>query len=504
MKKLSILFLLLLPTLTKGQVKFNKYINNQGFYKAADQALDIEQLKDNSYLVPSISIAIFTEDTLGFAKTATVIYKLNTNGDTVLEKSYSKEKFQEKIRQIEYINNNNFLLAGNVFDLVKYHQDTIGSFILLIKINQNGDTLWRRTLNIGDGDEFVSNLIKTKDGGFAILGQVCDKLETNCDAYLMKLDSNANLLWYRIYTWDIDSWELPQKVLETKNGEFVFTIASNKIRTEVYSPHIVKTNSNGAILWQKIVPNSQFYGYFEDVIETNSGNYLFGGVIGDNRLPNDSYKAWLLKTDTSGNILYEKMIGDDNKFTFINKLFEIDNNVIIQGQTDNYNIPNSNSPSCILLYRLDTLGNTIWRRVYKDSLVTNGVYIVYNTIQTNDKGFAMVGFGRNPKDTLNTQDVWVLKVDSLGCLYDNNCLSLGIDEVLNTDQLIIYPNPAQNELNIINKEINNDSSSYEIYSLDGRRIQTGFIINNKINISSLNSGLYLLKTESGVGRFVVE
>lgn len=63
----------------------------------------------------------------------------------------------------------------------------------------------------------------------------------------------------------------------------------------------------------------------------------------------------------------------------------------------------------------------------------------------------------------------------------------------------VYPNPFSNLLNI--KTINTEAVSYEITSIDGRRISQGNISgdNQTINTSELNSGLYMLSISDKSG-----
>ena len=56
--------------------------------------------------------------------------------------------------------------------------------------------------------------------------------------------------------------------------------------------------------------------------------------------------------------------------------------------------------------------------------------------------------------------------------------------------LMTYPNPAHNVI-YMNQLI---SSDYTIFDLTGKTIQKGFV-ENKIDISGLNSGFYLLKID---------
>ncbi len=59
----------------------------------------------------------------------------------------------------------------------------------------------------------------------------------------------------------------------------------------------------------------------------------------------------------------------------------------------------------------------------------------------------------------------------------------------------IYPNPADSELNISSSKVASGTLSYTISNTIGQRIQSGKISNNKIDVSSLVKGVYILSLE---------
>ncbi|MFC4165559.1 M14 family zinc carboxypeptidase [Epilithonimonas zeae] len=73
-----------------------------------------------------------------------------------------------------------------------------------------------------------------------------------------------------------------------------------------------------------------------------------------------------------------------------------------------------------------------------------------------------------------------------------------IENFLNVNEtdkksISIYPNPVKSVLSIISSE---NKKSFEIYALDGKLLKTGKINSNKIDVSNLNSGEYLLKLDN--------
>lgn len=67
--------------------------------------------------------------------------------------------------------------------------------------------------------------------------------------------------------------------------------------------------------------------------------------------------------------------------------------------------------------------------------------------------------------------------------------------------LKIFPNPVQNDLKFEDAELENDLAA-AVYDLTGRQILSAKINDNTINVSSLPSGVYILKVGNRFGRFV--
>lgn len=500
MKKRIIFFLFFLITVeSSAQHTFSKFYNNEVYgNRISDQGKDFIQLPDGGFLFPTLSINLYSTDTLGYAKTYLQIIRTNINGDTVFRKIYFKKHYSLSITLIAKCNDSSFLLVGHSFDLVKYDKDSTGAEVLVIKIDSNGDTIWTKSMGIGDGDELTDRLISTKDGGFAIFGQTCNKQETNCDYYLMKLDSNGNKLWHHTYSWTPASWEIPMSMAETKEGEFLLAGYTDGVNIA----YLVKADSAGNLLWQKRIDRKKGYPVelLTDVSIGDSNTYLVCGIAGTSTISIGHFA----RLDTSGNILMEKQVGNPNKYT--NFLTIIENNGIIyaQGETNEY-LPVNGNHFQTTLYSYTNNGTPKWSRIYGDSLVIDRRYLIYRMKSTLENGFAMIGWGKNPKDTIfqNSQDVWLFKVDSNGCLY-NNCKDwhVGMETNNASKTFKCFPNPAHHEISI---ESDEEFQSFLFFNLLGQEVKRlDNPISFTINIEDLPDGIYVLKATTNLGEEFIE
>ncbi len=136
-----------------------------------------------------------------------------------------------------------------------------------------------------------------------------------------------------------------------------------------------------------------------------------------------------------------------------------------------------------------------------------------DVIPTLDGGFIAVGAaygsasGNNPPGT--NQDVWVVKVDSAGCILPG-CAPLGITALATnlTDAVAVYPNPLDYARGdrLLHVSItlppslkNSTSLKLSIVSEQGQLVQENPVVQgeNTVNIPSLAAGVYYLHLTTG-------
>ena len=64
-----------------------------------------------------------------------------------------------------------------------------------MKTDSQGNLQWQSTLNSSTQVDSVTNLMQTKDGGYAIAGFITYSLSSKSYAFLFKTDSKGNVEW---------------------------------------------------------------------------------------------------------------------------------------------------------------------------------------------------------------------------------------------------------------------------------------------------------------------
>ena len=207
----------------------------------------------------------------------------------------------------------------------------------LIKTDFNGTELWNRTFG-GPGYDWGNSLLITKDDGY-IIGGVLDSRNSDYDVWLIKTDSKGTELWNRTFGGPQSDWGA--SVQQTNDDGYVIIGDTESFGTTdgIHNIWLIRTDSMGVELWNKTIPVCKitlpnipmsFEGGAGVVQQTTDGGYIILGTNNPCRMPIYSdllnrtgsnvtgmrmirllrfRDAWLIKTDSNGNKLWDKTMG---------------------------------------------------------------------------------------------------------------------------------------------------------------------------------------------------
>jgi len=164
---------------------------------------------------------------------------------------------------------------------------------------------------------------------------------------------------------------------------------------------LIKTNSTGHEEWN-VTFNSSGRDYGHSVEQTSDDGYIIAGYTGPRA---GEFDVWLIKTDSSGNKLWDKTFGGagDNRGHSVEQTS--DGGYIITGRTGSDGLGTAN----VWLIKTDSNGNEQWNKTFGGSYDDYG-----NSVQqTSDGGYIIAGF-RDSYGRERDGDVWLIKTDSSG------------------------------------------------------------------------------------------
>ncbi|WP_460550818.1 gliding motility-associated C-terminal domain-containing protein [Ferruginibacter profundus] len=192
--------------------------------------------------------------------TQIVICKIDLNNVAIWQKVYGGTSAEYAIAIKKASDGNYIILAqtqSNDGDVTGYNG---GKDIWLIKIdNANGNIIWKKAIGTNK-DEIPTDMELLADGSIVVSGSadassLFPSSYNNQNAFLLKLDGNANLIWTK--TFSGSGVDQIKSFVPTADGGYVSIGTStsadgdypvNNGGSDVY---ILKHNSTGAITWRK-------------------------------------------------------------------------------------------------------------------------------------------------------------------------------------------------------------------------------------------------------------
>ncbi len=363
---------------------------------------------------------------------------------------------------------------------------------VLICYAPSGDTLWVKAYPITGLLDNVSALDVVDSMGFALFSTVLTG--QYYDMRLIRTDSVGNELWSQTY----GGWEDQQCTSghRTLDGGFVMA-GFNYFNNDNSDLYVVKVDSLGNQQWAQSYgsPWLDNVGFITQL--PDSGFILAGAVrISETGVSHASFH----RLDAQGGVLWTNTYLDVPERT----VFFADPVVLWDGYVaaGSRSLAGNTYGS---LFKCDLAGELVWRRVYQTNAQTDHYF--YDVERTLDGGFIMAGTAFD--SLLISQDAWLVKVDSFGCLVPGCQIFDGLEEQF-TDlgaALTLFPNPVlagqpfNVQLDLPTGFKLNGPLRLAMVSTDGRvvaeRSFPGATSAIELSTSHFSSGLYFLHVLDG-------
>ncbi len=234
-------------------------------------------------------------------------------------------------------------------------------------------------IKVCTGKEFdYSNcVVNTPDKGLWVIGSTNSYGSGNYDVYVIKVDSNNEMLWSKTFDWGKNEYGLSAVV--TQDNGLAVTGYSNdsKFSDSGWDCFVLKLDAAGNSLWCKSVSTPK-EDYANGITQTGNGDLLIAGSTHSYGMGlNDIYLA---KLTSRGKLLWTKTLGTPNE-DLAYSITAVKNGFTIAGAANGY-MP--------FIAKLDTAGNIVWSKNFTVSGSSTGSF--NSVIQTADHGFAATGF----------------------------------------------------------------------------------------------------------------
>jgi len=425
-----------------------------------DYGYSVQQTSDGGYIITgeyNCHIDVNTGDI--------IIIKTDLNGNvntdsnswkTIIKNKDGGENIGNSVKQTS---EGGYIITGSTYNA----SEPENLNLCLIKINSTGYygsndvSTWFKSYGQSE-DEEGSSIQQTSEGGYIITGYTKSFGATKRDTWILKTNSmgnytpNNSTMWSSViktlYGEDDRGWSVQQ----TADGEYIIA-GYIGITPNDRNLSLIKYKSDGTVNWSENYGWGMYdLGY--SVEQTNDRGYIITGYTNCTNLTSlERGDLWILKTDENGTTIWNMTYGGANFNVGRSVKQTRDGGYIIAGQTNN----TDNEDHDVWLIKTNASGNELWNRTHGGNLDDKG----WKIQQTTDGGYIIIG----ETNSSDNQDIWLIKTDAYGNItQSNNSQSLNktlVGKGRRAYQLELHNGTIYGYLNN-NSLVSNESSLYNL------------------------------------------
>ena len=302
------------------------------------------------------------------------LVKLDASGNIQWNQSYStQDKYSNDIQSLAQTSDSGyiFLIAGSE----------------LIKTDAQGNFQWNVTFT----GVTINSMIPIS-GGYVLAGYVATAIIRNGRTedifWLAKVNSDGNMLWSKTYGGSGDNQA--NSVIQTSDGGYALAGESNAFSSAgEYDFMIVKTDSSGNQQWLKTFGGTGGDSYATSLVQSSDGGYVLAGYTSAYGL--GGYVAWLVKTGSSGNLLWTQTYGNSGSEAY-SLIQTSDGGLAFVGEASTPNV----GANVVWLVKTDSSGNPQWNETFGETENPYSTWAGNSLIETSDGGFAIACYDQPP------------------------------------------------------------------------------------------------------------
>lgn len=383
----------------------------------SDVARQVQPTNDGGYIMVGES------ESFGPGTWSVYAVKSDSNGTLEWNKTYGGANFDFPLAIRQTTDN------GYIIGTYTTSYPPSGTNLRLIKLAENGDTLWTSVLPNSNGCilQFAGCVVQTDDGGYMIAGYGWMPPNNN-QIQLFKTDPDGKLVWDKNYGGPSDDYGAT--IQATNDGNYILAGYTYSYGSGHDDGYMIKINPEGDTLWTSVIGGANYDSY-RFVRPTSDGGYI---AVGSTQSFGKGEQGYVVKTGPTGVLQWTAAIGGDNNEAFEGVCENENHEYILTGTTNSY----GNGLHDFMIVRLDSAGNTLGMKTY------GGPDEDFGSTIEKVPGHGYIAAGTYTGNSY--LDFWLLK-------FEADSIYTSVDEkpagvVLQIGLSPAFPNPFQSETTI--------------------------------------------------------
>ncbi len=333
-----------------------------------DRAYSIQQTADGGYIVAGYTYSF------GAGGADAWVLKLNANGSVAWQKTYGGTN-GDWASSIQQTADGGYIVAGFTSSFGAGGDDA-----WVLKLNDDGSVAWQHAYG-RTGSELAYSIQQTADGGFIVAGSTNSFGAGGNDAWVFKLHTNTGFVdWQKTFGGTGD--DVVTSIHQTADGGYIVAGYTDSFGAGSYDAWVLKLNADGSVAWQKTYGGTG-NDSFASIQQTADGGYIVTGST-NSFGAGGSGDAWVLKLNADGSVAWQKTYGGTHGDLATSIRQTADGGYIVAGITSSFGGWSFDA----WVFKLNADGSIAWQKSYGGT----GSDHANSIRQTADGGYIVAGY----------------------------------------------------------------------------------------------------------------
>jgi hypothetical protein len=281
----------------------------------------------------------------------------------------------------------------------------------IVKTSSTGKVQWARDLLFTSSSPktWPFDVQQTTDGGYVLVGYA-DAPGANYNPWIAKLSSSGQLQWTHVFVDPNSYYSAAYSVRQTADGGYLVGGVVTYSATSLSQITVFKLDSTGTMVWQHDYAAGED-AYLQSLALTSDGGAIVSGTVYTQTTTTYTDNVLLLKLDSTGNTQFAHTFlpaGDISDLNVVSAQQTADGGYAFAG----FYFQNTIYDERAWLVKTDSAANVLWNKIYGPDIEYSDRYF-YAFQQTSDGGFIAAG-STNQFNTDGDNSIWLVKTDGNG------------------------------------------------------------------------------------------